>query len=89
MKYYQVSIKPIELTEDGGINLRRPKVIKALYNKRAYMQIINGELFTPREYEQLQLYYNFDPSDFTVIHWKKKATGFIFGARFQLQGGEQ
>ena len=89
MKYYQVSIKPIELTEDGGVNLRRPKVTKELYNKRARMVIINGELFTPKEYEQLQIYYNFTPDDFTPIHWKKKATGFIFGARFQLQGGEQ
>lgn len=89
MKYYQVTIKPIELTEDGVINLRRPTVTKGLYNKRAHMSIINGELFTQHEYEQLQMYYNFDPSDFTVIHWSKKATGFIFGARFQLKGGEQ
>lgn len=86
MKYYKVFI---DSKWDGNISAYRPAVVKELYNKYARMIIINGELFTPREYEQLQIYYNFTPEDFMIVHWKKKRTGFIFGKRMQLTGGEQ
>lgn len=74
MIYYQVALKHNDT--------------KNLFNTYQREMLINGELYTPREYERLKEkdYYNFEEKDFTKIQWNKHNTVFVFGKRVKKGG---
>ncbi len=74
MIYYQVTLKHYDT--------------KNLFNTYQRETLINGELYTPKEYEKLKqkAYWNFEEKDFTPIQWNKQKTAFAFGKRVKLEG---
>lgn len=72
MIYYQVTLK------DGNTT-------KALFSKYKRMILVDKELFTTRELNQIkqQNYCNYTDDDFTKIEWNKQKTFFMFGVRHQ------
>ena len=66
MIYYQVALKHNDT--------------KNLFNTYQREMLINGELYTPREYERLK------EKDFTKIQCNKSNTVFVFGKRVKKGG---
>ena len=75
MIYYQVALNNLYDT-------------KNLFNTYQREILINGELYTQREYERLKEkhYWNFEEKDFNKIQWNKQNTVFVFGKRVKKGG---
>lgn len=75
MIYYQVALNNLYDT-------------KSLFNTYQREILINGELYTQREYERLKEkdYWNFEEKDFTKIQHNKNNTVFVFGKRVKKGG---
>lgn len=73
MVYYKVNI---------GNN-----ITKEIYNKFKRMILINGELYTTKELQNIknQNYYNYNDKDFIKIECNKNKTAFLFGKRIELK----
>lgn len=61
---------------------------KSLFNTYQRETLINGELYTPKEYEKIKQkdYWNFEEKDFTKIQCNKNNTVFVFGKRIKKGG---
>ena len=61
---------------------------KSLFNQYQRETLINGELYTPKEYEKIKQkhYWNFEEKDFNKIQWNKQNTVFVFGKRVKKGG---
>lgn len=61
---------------------------KSLFNTYQRETLINGELYTPKEYERIKQkdYWNFEEKDFNRIQWNKQNTVFVFGKRIKKGG---
>ena len=61
---------------------------KSLFNTYQRETLINGELYTPKEYEKIKQkdYWNFEEKDFNRIQWNKQNTVFVFGKRIKKGG---
>lgn len=60
---------------------------KEIYNKFKRMILINGELYTTKELQNIknQNYYNYNDKDFIKIECSKNKTAFLFGKRIELK----
>ena len=62
-------------------------ITKEIYNKFKRMILINGELYTTKELQNIknQNYYNYNDKDFIKIKCSKNKTAFLFGKRIELK----
>ena len=60
----------------------------AIRNRFDYLPLVKDELLTKKELEKLQKEFHVDKSMYDLIEIPKSRTGWFFGARFELKGGE-
>lgn len=62
-------------------------ITKEIYNKFKRMILINRELYTTKELQNIknQNYYNYNDKDFIKIECNKNKTAFLFGKRIELK----
>lgn len=59
------------------------------YNsKNKGLKLIKDELYTISEFNRLKDKFALDRDDYELVNIPKSQTGFFFGARLQLKGGE-
>lgn len=58
---------------------------KDIYTKTKHLHLIKGELYTQGEFNRLQPTFDLIRSeDYTIVDIPKNKTGFLFGARIEL-----
>ena len=72
MIYYQVKLK-------GFVDT------KELYTVCDRHLLIDGELYTAKELDNIRFYPNFDINDFQKIIWNKNKTIWFFGKRIKIE----
>lgn len=62
---------------------------KTIYTKTKHITLVQDELYTPAEFRKIHQEFGLTKDeDYTIVDIPKNRTGFLFGARIELKGGE-